>query len=226
MTRAIGYVRVSTDEQAATGVSLAAQQDKLRAYCELYEIELAAVEVDAGLSAKSLDRPALQRALAALRRGDANALVVVKMDRLTRSVRDLADLLDEFQDEKRALLSVNEQIDTRSASGRLVLRVMTSVAEWEREAIAERTATAMRHLADRGRYTGGRVPYGYELAEDGETLRLCASEQEVIATARRLRADGFSLRAIAEALAQGGRLSRTGKPFAVSAIAAMLDTEP
>lgn len=222
MTRAIGYVRVSTDEQANSGVSLSAQEAKIRAYCALYEIELVRLEADPGFSAKSLERPALQRALDAVRGGEANALVILKLDRLTRSVRDLAELLDEFQDERRALLSVNEQLDTRSAAGRLVLRLLTSVAEWEREVIGERTATAMRHLAEKGRYTGGRVPFGYELGADGEMLLEVEAEQLVMRIAGELRTQGMSLRAIADTLERRGHRSRAGTKFSASAIAAML----
>jgi DNA invertase Pin-like site-specific DNA recombinase len=88
-TKTIAYLRVSTDKQADRGVSLDAQRAKLRAYAELYEPELVDVIVDAGYSAKSLDRPGLQRALAMLKVGDVEGLLVVKLDRLTRSVVDL-----------------------------------------------------------------------------------------------------------------------------------------
>lgn len=223
MTRAIAYVRVSTDEQATTGVSLAAQEAKLRAYCDLYEIDLVRVEVDAGASAKSLNRPALQRALSSLKRGEADAILVAKLDRLTRSVRDLADLLDGyFRDGRRALLSVAEQIDTRSAAGRLVLNVMTSVAEWEREAIGERTSVAKQHLASQGRFLGGATPYGYHLADDGETLAPVEREQAVVSQARTLRAAGLALRAVAATLADRGHLARNGRPFAAEQINRML----
>jgi len=234
-TRAIGYVRVSTDEQAAHGVSLAAQEAKLRAYAELYEIELIRVEVDAGASAKSLNRPALQRALASLKRREADAILVAKLDRLTRSVRDLADLLDDyFRDDRRALLSVAEQIDTRSASGRLVLNVMTSVAEWEREAIGERTATALHHLAGQGRHLGAHAPYGYrsvagEPVAEGPRAGFVprflvedADEQAVIAEARALRASGLGLAATGRTLAERGRVSRTGRPFTAEQVSRML----
>src|SRR2546430_8457594 len=88
-TRAIGYIRVSTDKQAEHGVSLDAQQAKLAAYAALYDLTLVEVIVDAGVSAKTLDRPGLQRALAMLRKGQVTALLVAKLDRLTRSVEDL-----------------------------------------------------------------------------------------------------------------------------------------
>jgi site-specific DNA recombinase len=146
-TRVVAYLRVSTDKQADHGISLDAQRAKLTAYAELYDLDLVTVEVDAGASAKTLDRPALQRALTTLKAGRADALLVVKLDRLTRSVRDLADLVDDyFRDGKYALLSVSEQVDTRSAAGRMVLNILTAIGEWEREAIGERTSAAMQHL--------------------------------------------------------------------------------
>jgi hypothetical protein len=134
-------------------VSLDAQRAKVKAYAELYDLELAEVIVDAGESAKSLDRPGLKRALGMLKAGEAEALLVVKLDRLTRSVVDLGTLVERyFAPGKAALLSVGEQIDTRSAAGRLVLNVLASVSQWEREAIGERTcASPIRDLARRRR---------------------------------------------------------------------------
>jgi DNA invertase Pin-like site-specific DNA recombinase len=134
-TKAVGYIRVSTEKQADHGVSLEAQQTKLAAYAALYDIELVEVIVDAGVSAKTLSRAGLQRALGMLRKGQANALVVAKLDRLTRSVKDLGTLVEEyFSADNITLLSVADSIDTRTAAGRLVLNVLGSVAQWEREA--------------------------------------------------------------------------------------------
>ena len=181
-TRAVSYLRVSAERQADHGVSLAAQRAKVEAYANLFELNLVAVEVDTGVSAESLPRPALDRALGMLREGRADALLVVKLDRLTRLVRDLCDLVDRyFRDGRWALLSVGEQIDTRSASGRMVLNRLAVIGQWEREAIGERTAVAMRHLRDEGRYTGGAAPYGCALASDGETLVAIPDEQALIA---------------------------------------------
>jgi DNA invertase Pin-like site-specific DNA recombinase len=84
---------------------------------------------------------------------------------------DLGKLVERyFGTGKWALLSVSEQIDTRSAAGRLVLNVLASVSQWEREAIGERTSAALKHKAAQGEYIGGDVPYGYRLAADGERL--------------------------------------------------------
>lgn len=220
-TRAIAYLRVSTDKQADEGVSLDAQRAKAEAFAALYDLDLVAVEVDAGASAKSLERPALARALAALRNRQADALLVVKLDRLTRSVRDLGELLDGYFGAGKpwALLSVADQIDTRTAAGRMVLNILTSVAQWEREAIGERTAAAMAHKAACGEYTGGLVPYGYSVAPDGVHLVEHEGEQAVIEAIRELRGAGLSLRAIVAELGKRGLVARTGKPLGLTQVA-------
>src|SRR5678810_132863 len=95
-SRIIGYIRVSTDQQADLGNSLKAQETKIRQYCELFDLELVRIEVDAGASAGSLDRPALRRALQALDEFQAQGLLITKLDRLTRSVKDLCVLLETY----------------------------------------------------------------------------------------------------------------------------------
>jgi site-specific DNA recombinase len=202
--RVIGYARVSTTEQAERGHSLEAQRAKLEAYATLYGLELVRVEVDAGESAGSLDRPALQRALRDLKKCDG--LLVVKLDRLTRSVRDLAELVDgAFK--KRALLSVEEKIDTSTASGRMVLNVLTSVGQWEREAIGERTRTVKRRQRQLGQYVGGDAPYGWSIGEAG--IEPIAEQQLEIARAVEYRARGLSVRGVAEMMSWSvGRAQR------------------
>lgn len=222
-TRTIAYVRVSLEKMAVHGVSLEAQRAKIAAYAELYDLEVVEVIVDAGVSAKTLDRPGLTRALDMLRKGAADALLVTKLDRLTRSVRDLGDLVTRFfAPGKAALLSVGEQIDTRSAAGRLVLNVLASVSQWEREAIGERTATAMRFKAEQGEYTGGVAPYGFRLADDGVHLVAVEAEQAVLVAARELRAAGLSLRGVARELDRRGLRSRVGRPFSAAQIRGMV----
>jgi DNA invertase Pin-like site-specific DNA recombinase len=220
-TRTVAYLRVSTDKQADRGVSLDSQRAKVAAYAELYDLDLVDVIVDAGASAKTLDRPGLNRALGMLKGGKADALLVVKLDRLTRSVRDLGELVERhFAPGKAALLSVGEQIDTRSAAGRLVLNVLASVSQWEREAIGERTAAAMQHKAACGEFTGGEAPYGFSVGEDGK-LVVVETEQKVIALACEYRAVGLSLRAVASRLEALGFRSRTGRAFAPAQVQRM-----
>jgi site-specific DNA recombinase len=218
MTKAIGYIRVSTDKQAEQGVSLEAQKAKIEAYATLYDLQMVDYVVETG-SAKDLHREGLQEALQALSSGRADALVIVKLDRLTRSVVDLGRLVDDYF-KVHALLSVSEQIDTRSAAGRLVLNVLASVSQWEREAIGERTKQAMQHLKNQGQYTGGHVPYGYKLVA-GELVEH-EGEQAVLGTIRKYRAKGMPLRSIAQVLANKGYQSRAGKPFHFQAVARMV----
>ena len=217
--RVIGYVRVSTEGQADRGSSLEAQEAKLRRQAELLEVELVAIEVDAGASASTLKRPGLQRALARLDAFEAEGLLVTKLDRLTRSVRDLGDLIDTyFKDGQHALMSASEQIDTRSAAGRMMLNVLTSIAQWEREAIGERTSAVMQHLKECGKFTGGWPPYGWAVDEDG-ALVASVEEQAVITRVRGLHAAGRSLRTIADEV---GPNRRTGKAFDHKQISRMM----
>jgi len=209
MTKAIGYIRVSTEKQADHGVSMEAQAEKLNAYAMLYDIELVDVVIEQG-SAKCLQREGLQSVLARLEAGEAEALIVVKLDRLTRSVADLGKLVDTYF-QQFALLSVGEQIDTRSAAGRLVLNVLASVSQWEREVIGERTSAAMQHMRNQNKYTGGRTPYGYDLV-DGDLIEN-ENEQQVIKLVAKYKAKGLSYSKIARVLAGAGFLSRTGRTF-------------
>ena len=213
-TRVVAYLRVSTESQAERGISLQAQRAKVNAYIELHDLELVEVEVDAGASAKTIERPALRRALEALEQGTADALLVVKLDRLTRSVRDLGALLERyFSNGKWSLMSVSESIDTRTAGGRMVVNMLGVVAQWEREVIGERTSHAMLHKAAQGEHTGGIVPFGYQLGPDGKTLVPREEEQQVIRLARRYRDRGLTLRAIADKLNHRGHHPRQAQRF-------------
>lgn len=222
-TRAVAYLRVSTEKQADFGVSLDAQRAKVQLYADLYELDIVEVIVDAGASAKTLERDGLQRALAMLDAGQADALLVCKLDRLTRSVRDLGTLLDGWFGRKDgpALLSVQEQVDTRTAGGRLVLNVLMSVAQWERETIGERTASAMAHMKSEGEYTGGRAPYGWQADAEGK-LHPVPTEQAAIVLAQQLHGEGHSLRRVGALLTEAGHLSRSGGAWHASSVRVVL----
>lgn len=203
--RAIGYLRVSTDEQADEGYSLAAQEARIRAYADLYRLELVDLVADEGVSGKTLARPALGRALRRLDAGDAAGLVIARLDRLTRSVRDWELLIERYFGEQAgmALFSVGDQIDTRTAGGRLVLRVLVTVSQWEREAISERTIAALAEKRKLGEHVG-TVPFGFELDGPGGRLVIDEEEAAVIRRIHELRREGLSLRAIAAVLNGSG----------------------
>jgi DNA invertase Pin-like site-specific DNA recombinase len=230
-TRVIGYVRVSSREQVDEGVSLGAQRAKLQAYALALDLELVGVEEDAGVSAKSLDgRHGLARALATLEAGRADGILVAKLDRLTRSVRDLGYLVDRYFAAKWSLLSVADSIDTRTASGRLVLNVLTSVAQWEREATGERTRDALAHLKSEGVLVGG-VPLGVcrgtEIDVNGRrVVSEVADEQATVRRVYDLRAEGRSLRAIARALTVEGRQTKLGGRWEAATVARILRRVP
>jgi DNA invertase Pin-like site-specific DNA recombinase len=219
--KAIGYIRVSTEQQASDGVSLSAQREKIEAFARLYEYELVAIIEDAGASAKTLDRDGLQDALGRLERGEAGALIVAKLDRLTRSVADLATLIEDHFT-RFSLVSVGEQIDTSTAAGRLVLNVLMSVAQWEREAISERTKTALQHKKRAGERVGS-IPYGYQLGADGVMLQEDAAEQEVISAVLKYRAAGLGFRLICQRLAKDGFTARSGGIFYPQTVARIIE---
>ena len=146
----IGYVRVSTEDQAREGVSLAAQEAELRAYCLVKDWTLVEVIRDAGQSAKSLKRTGLERLLTLVRAGEVQAVVVYKLDRLTRSVVDLGQLVTLFAKTGVPLVSLQESLDATTATGELMMNLLVSVSQWERKVIGERTRDAMQHLKAQG----------------------------------------------------------------------------
>src|SRR5437773_732272 len=206
---AIGYVRVSTEKQTDFGVSLKAQTAKIRAMAVVHGADLVDVIIDAGESAKSLHRPGMARLLALVDAGDVQTVIIAKLDRLTRSVADLAELLKCFERRGVSLVSVADSLDTRSAAGRLVLNIMVSVSQWEREAIAERTRDAMRHKRANGECVGN-IAYGFRLSADGAQLEAEPLEQAIISRMRALKAAGRTLRAIASQLNHQGVTTRKG----------------
>jgi DNA invertase Pin-like site-specific DNA recombinase len=221
--RVIGYIRVSTDEQASGGHSLDVQRAKLAAYAQLYELDLVEIIEDAGVSAKTLKRPGLQRALALLRTGEIEGLVIAKLDRLTRSVGDWQILIERCFSEKAGmqLFSVGDSIDTRSAAGRLVLNVLLSVAQWEREAIGERTRDALRFKIKNGQRVSRTPRFGWSLSEDGQTVVEDEKEQDAIDLMREMRHDGLPLESICRELEAAGikpKRGRTWRPSAVQGI--------
>lgn len=217
ITKAVAYIRVSTNKQEDKGHSLQAQQEKIAAYASLYDLDIINTVVEVA-SAKNLNRDGLQGALAQIKAGQADALIVVKLDRLTRSVADLGHLVESYFS-KAGLLSVSEQIDTRSASGRLVLNVLASVSQWEREAIGERTSAVRQSMASNGLYCGGETPYGKMLL-NGQ-LVTNHEEQAIIDRAKELREQGLSLRMIANLFSQEGLKTRKKTNFSHTLVSRM-----
>ena len=209
--QAIGYVRVSTDKQAERGCSLDAQAEKIRAMAVVHGAELLDIIVDGGESAKSLQRPGMERLLALVDSKKVDTVIIAKLDRLTRSVKDLCVLLEQFERRGVALISVAESLDTGSAAGRLVLNIMTAVSQWEREAIGERTRDAMGHKRRQCERIGN-IAFGYRLAADGVHVEPDDTEQAALARIRELR-PSYTLREIARDLNEQGLRTRRGSAW-------------
>jgi len=199
--RTVGYCRVSTEKQADKGFSLEAQTERIRAMAVVQGVELSEIIVDAGESGKNLGRPGTVRLLDLVNRRVVGRVIVAKLDRLTRSVKDLASLLELFEKRGTALVSVAESLDTQSAAGRLVLNIMVSVSEWEREAIGERTASVLQHKKAH-KQVFNHEPYGFA-AVNGKLVAL-PEEQAIVTRMKELRYAGVPLAVIAARLNEMG----------------------
>lgn len=167
------YVRVSTDEQAEEGYSIAAQRELIEAYCKSSRWAIADWYVEEGVSAKDTRRPELSRLRQDLRAGEV--VVVYRLDRLTRDIGDLHTLLREWNKRDIGFASVTEKFDTTSASGELLMNVLASVAQWERKNLAERVRMGMNKMVKDGKWYGGvTAPYGYDVVD----RRLVPNERE------------------------------------------------
>jgi site-specific DNA recombinase len=207
--RVVGYIRVSTEDQAREGVSLAAQQAKLEAYGVVKDWTVDIIR-DEGASAKHLKRPGVQRLLTLVHAGEVDVVMIYKLDRLTRSVVDLDKLMKVFDKHGVALVSLQESLDATTATGRLMMNLLASVSQWEREVIGERTKDAMQHLK-----TQGKV-YSRPVVDDTTTL----------ARIHTLRAQGATLQEIADALTQTGVHTARGGTWAAATILGILRRHP
>ncbi len=195
-TKVVGYVRVSTQEQADSGAGLAAQRAAIEAECRRRGWVLVTILEDAGVSAKSTKgREGLAAAKALILAGAAEALVVAKLDRLSRSVIDFGNLLAEAQADKWAIVVLDMDLDMTTASGRMVAGVLMQFAQYEREIIGERTKAGL----------AAKRAAGVQLGRPATT------PDRVVARIKREHDAGHSLRSIAQRLnddaiptAQGG----------------------
>jgi DNA invertase Pin-like site-specific DNA recombinase len=192
----IGYVRVSTDEQRISGAGLVAQRAAIEAECVRRGWTLVQVIEDAGYSAKDMKRPGVQIALETLRRGEAGALVVAKLDRLSRSMIDFTGVMAMATKQNWALVALDCAVDTTTPAGEAMANVLATFAQFERRLIGQRTREALAAK----RASGVRL---------GRPVSLPVSVRERINSEREA---GRSLAAIAEMLneeqvptAQGGK---------------------
>lgn len=208
--RAYGYLRVSTDAQADSGLGLEAQRSAITAAAARLGLDLGDVFTDAGLSGalELEDRPGLFAAVNALKRGDT--LLVAKRDRLGRDVVAVA-MLERLTARKgaRIISAAGEGTEGTDAASMLQRRILDAFGEYERLIIGQRTKAALKAKRDRGE-RAGNIPFGYSLNADGRTLDANADEQHVIGLLRELKAAGYTLRQVADELNRQGFTTRRG----------------
>jgi DNA invertase Pin-like site-specific DNA recombinase len=195
--KTIAYIRVSTIGQVEDGVSLDAQAAKIAAWADLNGYEMGDVFSDAGISGSKTNRPGLSAALDAVGKGDA--LVVYSLSRLARNTSHTLEIANELEKKGADLVSLSERIDTTTAAGKMVFRMLAVLSEFERDQVSERTSLAMSHKKAQGQRVGS-IPYGKRLSRDGITLENDEAEQKVISLVRSLRHQGISYPQIATEL--------------------------
>jgi site-specific DNA recombinase len=218
---AVGYTRVSTEEQAREGVSLDAQKARIEAWATANETALIGFYEDAGVSGgRAENREGLQTAISLACEKRA-ILVVYSLSRLSRSTRDTLALADRLEKAGADLVSLSERIDTTSASGKMVFRMLAVLNEFERDQISERTAAALRHKRNQ-RQAYSPTPYGFDRVLD--LLVINHKEQKIIEEILELREKGWSLHRIARTLNEDRVPAKNGGRWFPSAVKSVLRT--
>jgi site-specific DNA recombinase len=224
MKQALGYIRVSSEEQADSGLGMAAQLERIELHCRAKGVELVEVFVDAGVSAgKPLaTRPEGSRLLAEAKRSK-RAIVIAKLDRAFRSVSDATTTINSLDKVGVAIVSLAEGFDTTDSNpfARAMLQMVAIFGELERSLIRQRTKDALGVKRTRGERISRHAPFGWDFAADGAMVQN-AAEQDVIRTIQALRAEGNTFQAIAAILNARGILAKQGGSWGHTSVRAIL----
>lgn len=197
MKKAVGYVRVSTKKQSQEGVSLETQKKKIKAWATMNDYDLIGIEEDPGYSGGRIDnREGLQKAMKLACEQKA-ALVAYSLSRLSRSLKDTLLIAEKLEKAEADLVSLSENLDTTSASGKMIFRIFCVLNQFEREVLSERTSAALQHKKEQGKIYGP-IPYGFD--RKGDMLVENQKEQDILDLMRAWRKQGWSLRKIASEL--------------------------
>ncbi len=189
------YVRVSTLEQVTDGYSIGVQKEKLSAYAAAQSYDITDIYSDEGFSGKDLHRPAMERLLSDVKSGKINTVLVYKLDRLSRHVKDVLELVELFDKYSVSLYSLTEQLDVSSPFGRAALKMSATFSELERETIVERMQMGKDARARSGKYTcPGKAPFGYKLDKERDRLEIIPEEAEAIRDMYAKYIDGYTFR--------------------------------
>jgi len=214
--KVVGYVRVSSQEQANEGISLAAQKEKIKQWADLHDAEILEIFEDAGISGTKSNRPGLMSAMKMACQNKA-VFVVYALSRFSRSTSDTLKFTAQLQKANAELVSVSEQIDTLSAAGKMVFRILSVLNEFESDLGGERTKAALDYRKQKGLKTGGFVPYGYTANKEGK-LSIDPKEKQVIDEIKKMYESGSRYAEIARYLNSKGILTKTGKQWQIQTV--------
>ena len=211
------YIRVSTEDQAREGFSLGEQEEKLRQLCKYKDFEIYKIYKDAGISAKNMkDRPAFQQMLEDMKAGKLNYIVAYKLDRVTRSVRDLEVLISTLEQYHCYLICDRDDVNTSTANGRFFVRMLTVLSQLEIEIVSERTKFGLNGAIKAG-HIPGKVPLGYYRDTD-KTLKVDVTTKDIVLRIFELYLEGKSYQTISNILNEEKVLSPNNKKWCDSTI--------
>ena len=211
------YIRVSTEDQAREGFSLGEQEEKLREVCKYKDFEIYKIYKDAGISAKNMkDIPAFQQMLEDMKAGKLNYIVAYKLDRVTRSVRDLEVLISTLEQYHCYLICDRDDVNTSTANGRFFVRMLTVLSQLEIEIVSERTKFGLNGAIKAG-HIPGKVPLGYYRDKD-KTLKVDVLTKDIVLRIFELYLEGKSYQTISNILNEEKVLSPNNKKWCDSTI--------
>ena len=216
-----GYIRVSTERQVE-GYSIEGQITQIEQHCQFNGYELVDIYADRGISGKSMNRPELQRMLNDAKNGKLDCVMVYKTNRLARNTSDLLTIVEELHRQNVEFFSLSERMEVKNSTGKLMLQILASFSEFERNTILENIYTGQRQRALEGYYQGN-LPLGYNnIPDNKKELMINQHEANIVKYIFESYAKGHGYRKIANALNHKGYVTKKGNPFSISAVTYIL----
>lgn len=216
-----GYIRVSTERQVE-GYSIEGQITQIEQYCQFNGYELVDIYADRGISGKSMNRPELQRMLNDAKNGKLDCVMVYKTNRLARNTSDLLTIVEELHRQNVEFFSLSERMEVKNSTGKLMLQILASFSEFERNTILENIYTGQHQRALEGYYQGN-LPLGYNnIPDNKKELMINQHEANIVKYIFESYAKGHGYRKIANALNHKGYVTKKGNPFSISAVTYIL----
>ncbi|MDW4072414.1 recombinase family protein [Staphylococcus saprophyticus] len=216
-----GYIRVSTERQVE-GYSIEGQITQIEQYCQFNGYELVDIYADRGISGKSMNRPELQRMLNDAKNRKLDCVMVYKTNRLARNTSDLLTIVEELHRQNVEFFSLSERMEVKNSTGKLMLQILASFSEFERNTILENIYTGQHQRALEGYYQGN-IPLGYSnIPDNKKELMINQHEANIVNYIFESYAKGHGYRKIANALNHKGYVTKKGNSFSISAVTYIL----